>query len=154
MALLLMQACVKPEEFPVEPRIAYKEFKILQDSASLVISFTDGDGDVGLDPSDIQPPFDPDGAYHNNLFVEYYKRENGEWQQVEFLLPLHYRIPRITPTGQNKTLKGEIAVALKPWPLLPKPPGSPADTIRFSIRMVDRALNESNLEYSEAIILP
>jgi hypothetical protein len=149
---LLFQGCLKPEEFPPEPRIAFEDLLIYtNDSASLVISFTDGDGDIGLDPSDTDPPFDTSSVWHHNLFVEYEELRNGQWTQVEFLLPLYYRVPRITPSGRNRSLKGEIAVALKPWPLLP---GSPHDTIRFSIQLVDRALNLSNLEYSPAIVLP
>jgi hypothetical protein len=56
-------------------------------------------------------------------------------------LPLNYRIPRITPSGQNKALSGELSVALKPWPIIPNSAG---DTVRFDVRLVDRALNVSN----------
>jgi hypothetical protein len=70
---------------------------------------------------------------------------------VPLLIPLNYRIPVITPTGQNKTLEGEIAVALQPFPT---DPGSPYDTVRYSVKMVDRALNESNTVLSNAVITP
>lgn len=138
---LLFTGCLKPEKFPAEPRIEFKAFEQFGDSASLVISFTDGDGDIGLDASDTQAPFDTASTYYFNLFLEYYELRNGEWVQPPLLLPYYYRVPRITPTGQNKALEGEIAVALKPWPInVPQ-----FDTIRFSVMMVDRALNESNV---------
>jgi len=57
----------------------------------------------------------------------------------------------VTPTGQNKSLEGEIAVALKPYPTLP---GTSGDTIRYSVKLVDRALHESNLVYTDAVVVP
>lgn len=143
----LMAGCLEPEKFPDEPRITFKEFRQFGDSASLVIAFTDGDGDLGLDPSDTQPPFDSASTYYFNLFLEYDELRNGEWVRPPLLLPYYYRIPRITPTGQNKALDGEIAVAIKPWPITVPP----FDTVRFSAMLVDRALNESNVEVTPAI---
>jgi hypothetical protein len=64
---------------------------------------------------------------------------------------LYYRVPVVTPTGQNKALEGEIAVALKPWPTLP---GTTGDTIRYSVKLVDRALHESNVVFTDRIVVP
>ncbi len=147
---VLFVGCLKPEKFPDEPQITFKSFEQFGDSASLIIAFTDGDGDVGLDASDNTPPFDT-GTYYFNLFVDYSELRHGVWTPVEFDLPLYYRIPRITPTGQNKALEGEIAVAIEPWPIIGVPPAYPWDTVRFSIHMVDRALNGSNIVQSDAI---
>lgn len=146
--LLTAAGCLKREEFPVEPSIAYKSFTQFGDSASLVISFTDGDGDIGLDESDNQPPFDVGSDYYYNLFCDYEELRNGVWTPVSLALPLHYRIPRITPTGQNKTLEGEIAVALA-WPIVPD---NVVDTVRFQVRLIDRALRSSQQVATEAII--
>lgn len=134
-------ACIKPEAFPKEPRIVFKSFEQFADSASFTIGFTDGDGDVGLSSGDNAPPFDTGSEYYHNLFLEMDTLYQGAWARVEFTLPLRYRIPRITPTGQNKALEGEIAVTIAPWPIFQ---GSEGDTVRFSARMVDRAINESN----------
>jgi hypothetical protein len=149
---VLLAGCLKSEEFPVEPAIAYKEFKAFGDSASVVITFTDGDGDIGLNQGDTTGAYAPGETYYHNLFVDYYTLENGVWSEAYvFALPLYYRVPVVTPTGQNKALEGEIAVALKPWPTLP---GTSGDTIRYSVKLVDRALHESNLVYTEAVVVP
>jgi len=73
---------------------------------------------------------------------------------------LHQRIPPITPTGQNKVLQGEISYRLggpdpndSGWPVQAKPPGTPNDTVRFRLRLVDRALNESNEVATESIVV-
>lgn len=148
---VLTTGCLKTEEFPNEPRITFKSFEFFGDSASLTISFTDGDGDIGLDPSDNGAPFDTSSIYYYNLFLEYGERVNGEWNVVEFEEPIYYRIPRITPTGQNKALEGEIAVAIDPFPLFIT---GNADTVRYSVELVDRALNRSNRVVSNDIIVP
>ncbi len=154
LALLLagsfLAGCLKRDGFPEEPRIVYKSFAQFGDSASFIISFTDGDGDVGLDASDNASPFDTSSPYYHNLFLEMDTVRNGVWGQVDFALPLYYRIPRITPTGQNKALEGEIAVAVSPWPII-TPTTAPWDSVRFRARMFDRALHESNAVMSEAI---
>lgn len=152
MALATVLAgCFPKEEFPAEPRITSLELRQFADSASLVVGFTDGDGDIGLNASDRQPPFDTASVYYHNLFLEYEERRNGEWFRPSLAIPFHYRIPRITPTGQNKTLEGEIAVALKPWPVFP---GSPYDTVRFSVQLYDRALRSSSVEYTDPVRVP
>jgi len=148
----LLSGCLKTEEFPVEPVISYKEFKQFGDSASIVVKFTDGDGDIGLGQGDTTGAFAPGQTYYHNFFVEYYTLENDVWSPpFVFALPLYYRVPVVTPTGQNKALEGEIAVALKPYPTLP---GTSGDTIRYSVKLVDRALHESNLVYTEAVVVP
>ena len=143
--------CRKTGEFPVEPQLTFKSFELFGDSASLTVSFTDGDGDIGLDASDNQTPFDTASAYYNNFFLEQEDLINGVWTPYQFPgLPLYYRIPRITPNGQNKTLEGDIAVAIDPLPLSIS---QLSDTVRFSVKIVDRALHESNVVYSNMIFV-
>jgi hypothetical protein len=151
LAGVLFSGCLKTEEFPDIPAIEFKSFEFFGDSASLTIKFTDGDGDVGLDASDVAPPYDTSSVFYYNLFLEQSEKINGVWNDVEFEEPIYYRIPRITPTGQNKALEGEIAVAIDPFPFFIT---GNADTVRFSVEMVDRALNRSNKVFSNEIIVP
>ena len=148
---LLLSGCLKTEEFPVEPRITFDSFEFFGDSASLTISFTDGDGDIGLGASDVAPPYDTASEYYYNLFLGYSEKLNGEWVDVDFEEPISYRIPRITPTGQNKALEGEIAVAIDPFPLFIT---GNSDTVRYSVVLVDRALNRSNEVNTGEILVP
>ena len=54
-ALVLSTGCKKANEYPIEPLISFKSLTTEKDAqgydahATLVISFTDGDGDIGLD---------------------------------------------------------------------------------------------------------
>jgi hypothetical protein len=81
--------------------------------------------------------------------VDYYKMENGTWVQQVFTLPLYYRIPVITPTGQNRSLQGDISVDIAQQ-VLPQLPG---DTVRFGVHIADRALHVSNTVFSDAVIV-
>lgn len=154
VVLLVMGAamgCRKTEKFPVEPQLTFKSFEIFGDSASLTVSFTDGDGDIGLNASDTQAPFDTGSVYYNNFFLETEDLINGVWTPYTFPgVQLYYRIPRITPNGQNKTLEGDIAVAIDPLPLSIS---QLSDTVRFSVMIVDRELHESNVVYTDMILV-
>lgn len=149
LAAAMLAGCLKTEEFPVVPHITFKSYEQRPDSATLTISFTDGDGDIGLDQGDTLAPFNPGSHWYHNFFVDYYRMENGSWVLQQFALPLYYRIPVITPTGQNKALEGDISVELSPQVL----PQAPGDTVRFGVRIADRALHESNTVHTDAIIV-
>ncbi|MBK6755997.1 MAG: hypothetical protein IPG69_20975 [Flavobacteriales bacterium] len=149
---MVLGACLKTDEFPEEPIIRFKEFTTTGDSAALTIFFTDGDGDIGLGQGDTLPPYDT-MPYVFNLFVEYEELQNGVWVPFTgFTFPfLHQRVPVITPTGQNKTLEGEITYRFTDWPTIPN---TPWDTVRYTVKLVDRALHESNIVRTVEIILP
>lgn len=69
-----VSACFNPPEFPVEPQIdfesiEYKEygtgFDSEYDSLILTLSFKDGDGDLGLNATEVAPP------YNNKFYFSY-----------------------------------------------------------------------------------
>ena len=47
----LFDACRKQDEYPIEPVIEMSVKQIYQNPSVIVISFTDGDGDVGFNGS-------------------------------------------------------------------------------------------------------
>ena len=141
---------LKTEEVPPEPAIAFKSFGQYPDSASLVITFTDGDGDIGLAQGQTEPPFDTSSVYYYNFYMDYYLMEAGTWT---FKYAIGNRIPVITPTGQNKALEGEISRLIETLqiPGFPQPwygvldDADQGDTIRLDVRIIDRALHTSNM---------
>jgi hypothetical protein len=148
-AALLLFSCHKDSQYPVEPEIKYLNFvKFGTDSADFYISFTDGDGDIGLDKGDTLSPYDKNSKYYNNIFLRYqYKDSSGIYK--DYLLPavppnppdtfeFKYRIPVVTPFGQDKSLNGEIHVRLyAPYQVHP--------VYRFRCYIYDRALHQSNV---------
>ena len=163
IGMLGLTSCLKTEEFPPEPIIAFKSFEQLGDSASLTVSFTDGDGDIGLAQSDTLSPYQSGGDYYYNFLIDVYRKENGAW---ELDINGGHRIPVITPTGQNKALEGEIARAFEGvdvgaganwWSSMYAFTGIPVpvvgDTLRMDVFIYDRALNRSNSVSTGDIVL-
>jgi hypothetical protein len=154
LSLTVFASCRPESEYPDVPAIEYSKFLAIGDNGRITITFTDGDGDIGLRESDIQAPFDTSSIYFNNCFIAYEEKVNGQWQAgldqqgnpVEF----KYRIPYVTPQGQNKALKGSIDITITPFYY--NPISIDSDTIRYRIKIVDRALHESNEVISEEII--
>lgn len=136
-------SCLKKTEYPVEPIIKYVDFIPSGDSARFIFSFTDGDGDIGVSQSDTVAPYD------YNMFLKYFEKQNGIFVEILPTVPFNYRIPVITPEGQNKTLEGEIAIRINFY----YNPFSPYDTIKYSAYIMDRALHKSNTIETREIIV-
>jgi hypothetical protein len=133
----------------VAPVISFKEFKKFgTDSATVTISFTDGDGDIGLDATDMNPPYNVGSKYQYNLYLVYYYQDaTGAWVPVVTskyppaidTLEYGYRIPLIPQVGQNKSLTGQIKVRLNyPYTV------SGSSPFKYKIVLIDRALHISN----------
>ena len=147
--LTLFFACKKKESFSDIPYLEFTKYE-LKDSVDalgnitklceLHIYFTDGDGDIGLFEQDTIPPFE------YNLFVNYYEMNNGNLQIQNLTLPYHIRIPNLTPTGQNKSLKVDVKYDVDVS-------YRNSDSIKFELKLFDRALNESDWVSSSLIIL-
>ncbi len=152
--LLAIFSCKRPQTYPIVPHITFKNF-IVKDTVdildnnikkgTLIFSFVDGDGDIGLQEGDTLPPYD--STYFYNLFLEGYYYENGIIHKDTSSVPLYFRIPYVEPQGQNKVLKGDIKVdIIYNYPIL-------HDSIYYKFYMVDRALHKSNIETTSLIVL-
>ena len=147
--LTLFFACKKRESFSDIPYLEFRHYE-LKDSVDalgnitklceLHIYFTDGDGDIGLFEQDSIPPFD------YNLFVNYYEMNNGNLQIQNLTPPYHIRIPNLTPTGQNKSLKVDVKYDVDVT-------YRNSDSIKFELKLFDRALNKSEWVSSPLIII-
>lgn len=143
---ITFQSCLNKETFPPEPSIAFVKLLTYPDSARLVLSFTDGDGNLGLNQEDTTGSYCDSCIFYHNLFCEYYELQNGVWVHIPLnplppfeQIPFYYRVPYLEPTGQNKTQQGEISIAM-PFYFLE----SEFDTCKFEIQVVDRSFNYSN----------
>lgn len=159
--LILISSCLKVETYPNKPQIEYKSFEVKSNGAEITISFTDGDGDIGLNTSDTIGKFEPNSFYYYNAYLEYYEKMNGEWVKgtadpsgnnfpTADSIVFKNRLPNITPVGQNKALKGDIKLTLEPNYY--NPISNYRDSIKYKIFIIDRALNISNKVETEVII--
>ena len=169
MALAVF-SCQKKVEYPVEPKIAYEGFTYLMNPDStfsgqgiISFSYTDGDGDLGLDDSDTLPPFGFNDTYYYNMVIDYLKSENGVFVKTPLLSPhvptgpadtlvlfdtvtFNARFKRLRDSEEPKAISGTMD-----YRLTVQNPFSPNDTVIFEIRILDRALHESNVIQTEAI---
>ena len=153
-----MLSCQKPVEYPIEPKIAYEGFTYLFNSDStfsgegiISFSYTDGDGDLGLDDADTLSPFGFHDAHYYNMMIDYLKCVNGEFVKTPLLswnaqtqsydtVTFNARFKRLRDSEEPKAISGTMD-----YKLLVQNPFSPNDTIKFEIRILDRALHESNV---------
>jgi len=145
---VVIYSCTKPPEYAIEPQIKFEystkntllQGDSNQDSLSITISFTDGDGDLG----------DNDSL---NLFVT-----DGRTGFLEN----SFRIPFIPEQGAANGISGEITIDLfttcciyenRSIPPCTPNPNEPTDELTYLIYIIDRAGNKSNEVETAPIIL-
>lgn len=146
-------------EFPIEPELTFKsyeffreedEFGEINDFYELTLEYVDGDGDIGIE--DDEETLGESDIQHV-LFVDYFeKQRSGEFKAVSCALGTppetkKWRLPVITPVGNNKAIRGEMRVKISPCV-------TPRDTVKylkFSMYIYDRALHKSNVIESPEI---
>jgi hypothetical protein len=161
LLIISVSSCLKPVSYPDEPALETASYVEMGDSLQLTVTFTDGNGDVGLNADDTTGDFNSSSFYHYNLYVEYFEMMNGTWVKgtqdpsgnnspLADTINFTYRIKNLTPVGQNKTLKGTINVTIEP--LSYNPFSNHSDTVKYRVSLIDRALNISNTIETEPVI--
>ncbi len=150
---LLFYSCIDREHYPVEPYIEYKGYYITKQQAAVseicvvIISFTDGDGDIGLTQKDTLYPFHKEGDYYYNFIMNVFKKEGQEVTKYPYKL----RIPPINPDDYEQPLKGEMYVDV---PIDELRFILPDNKFQFEAYIYDRKLHKSNVFTSPVIVLP
>ena len=123
---ILMPSCKKEQPISDIPVITFDSISPnpaikYQDTILIVISYKDGDGDLGIDSADVK-----------NLFVT--DSRNNVVSQ--------FRIPQLVPTGSTIAIQGNLHVVLPPQ--LFTNDSDTTETATYSIYVVDRAGHKSN----------
>jgi hypothetical protein len=106
------------------------------DTVLIVFSFTDGDGDLGLETGDTT----------NDITV--IDKRNGPPAIGDITFP--YRMPYVTPPGQSKQISGTVELKMQN---LIRRPGLQTDTVRYEIQIRDRANRLSNTITTPPIVI-
>ncbi len=159
LASLFLAQCQKFENYPDEPHIEFLE-AVVTDSmdildnkikhVALKFKVIDGNGDIGLNEHDTLGPFSRDSSFYYNLFIEEYEKVGVDFIKVsdnEF--PRNYRIPDLTPEGQNKTLIANITVEIEYGYSDLQP--LKFTEFKYYFKLVDRSFNFSNIDTSSLI---
>lgn len=149
-----VMSCTKHDEYPIEPVIEFLSVDKIynsgtaDDKAFITITFTDGDGDIGLELDDTLSPFNPSGDYYYNYYITYYEKLNDTFQLVDLPFTFNTRIPFVDEDLAERGIKGEIEVEVYINNI-----NSDADSIRFDLQIVDRALHKSNIITTPSIFV-
>lgn len=182
--LFILSGCFEEPEYADEPEIEFVSvgafsFAETQEDIRLIISFQDGDGDLGINKNTGEPDeentdfdeflvdengdfiLDDDGEkivnkFRNNYFVNVYKEVDGVFQLQEFPEGQDYNgvFPRLSDSENDKALEGEIEYTFELF--LGTGFASPidrGDIVKFEIQIADRSLNLSNIVESNPIVI-
>ncbi len=154
-----------------EPKISFKQITttpvfingLRSDSVVIAIDYEDGDGNLGLDPNETEPPFQrlqPNGdvnPFSRNFFITPYKKINGEFVRAN--LPqgadLNGRFPLLNAEGKAGPIEGTINYDMIMFGYFPVGDPlivQPKDTLRFEVQIADRDLNLSNTVMTDPIV--
>ena len=137
MILLFGLSCLKKKEYDKAPVIKFVDFPVFYhvensknnaDSAHVILSFTDVDGDLGNTNDSVM-----------SLFLDYYEDEGSGFVFKNVTYKIH--LPNLAPEGNNKAIEGTIQQLLKE-PFYNKLSVFP---YKFKMYLVDRAGNKSNV---------
>jgi hypothetical protein len=151
-----LTGCIKEEQYPLEPRIEFGSFGTLQDVSkkdsmgAIKISYTDGDGNIGLYSWDTVEP----RKYNFYLkFMQLINDQLVEVKPVDSSVTFNARIPILTPVGRNKNIKGDITMYLELYFARQLLQGDSTATIAFEIYIKDRDLNQSNVVQTPMFVI-
>lgn len=165
LLLLTAAGCRKTVDYPIEPQISYEGFKYVTDENGnytgqgvLTFSYIDGDGDLGLDDSDTLSPFGFGEQYYYNLIIEYRKYQNGAFVATPIVIwnastqsydttTFSARFKRLLDSEDDKPITGTMDYTMD---ILN--PLSQGDTVKFAVKIIDRALHESNTIETDVIL--
>ena len=153
--LVFASSCVQPPDYPIEPVIEYKSLtkttmvsgKDMEDETYLIISFTDGDGDIG-NPSD-----------NGSVELDFTLIDSRTGQVDE-----KFGIPFVPELGAANGISGEITARIftscciyPDWVTdaigCEKSNQYVVDTLVYEVFIVDRAGNESNHIFTDPIYI-
>ncbi len=152
LLVLSLNQCIDPVEYPLIPQINYESYYLYYEKDSLGsivlkgqlnFSFTDGDGNVGRDPSGDSLLVLADTEKYN-LFMQLYDYKENQFVEIpeEDGGYLKYIIPYL----DKQPLQGTISVTLE-YPFLTY------DTIFYTFFIYDRDIQKSNTDTTDVRIL-
>ncbi|RDC63681.1 hypothetical protein [Adhaeribacter pallidiroseus] len=168
----LLGACHNPPEFPIEPKISYKNVvpyhltgsRGVRDSLVVIVRFEDGDGDLGLTDADKDPPFNPpgpqvpngpslpQGEFFYNYFIKMFVKRNGQFEEYQFpnVGGLNGRFFPLAPDGRTGPLEGDLNYSIV---IQPRSDFAPGDVVKFEVYIVDKKLHVSNRITTDEVTL-
>ena len=152
--ILLVVACEKVPKYGKTPEISFNGIDIvrnvqnslstgIQDNVTIKLNYKDGDGDLGLTTDEL-------GSSESNYIIDVQRQRNGVFTTLVLDLRLDGKFPKLS----TDNVVGPIDGILSNLVFIPQSfPFVSNDTIRFDIKILDRAKNVSNTITTPAIII-
>lgn len=172
LLLLSLLACEKPPEFDRKPVIEFNKIfyqyaylestKNTIDTVNISLRFKDGDGDLGVEKSDIDNVKyraysdtirDTLGNIKSYVFRNYYlktyRKEAGKYVQLNSDFKLNGTFSELISYDEVGPIEGELNFGqiFTPSQIKNK------DTLKFEVYIMDRALNKSNTILTDSIVI-
>jgi hypothetical protein len=157
--LATFASCIDKPTYPSTPVIAYKNFirygnPSNPDSVELEVSFTDNEGDIGLDQTDTSGIFSKGNIYMDYMYWDTVGTGPDHWSYYDTspadsipfdTLKIAYRVPPVLPEGDPaEPMKGLIFVKQKaPVNIFPK--------IMYVVYLYDKQYHRSDTIHSPPI---
>lgn len=141
-------SCFKTPEYPLEPTVKFESYDkpnnvfTLGETGNLVISFTDGDGDLGK------------ATNQDSSSRVYYRNQ----RDTAFFQENYYVIPNIPAKGTTNAISGTLEIKLSEalfnsYETYFIFKGKTIDTFTYKLYITDRANHISNVIETEPIIV-
>ena len=150
--------CFTPPDYSPVPEIVFNsmtKFEVIepfsktkQDSVVITLDFKDGDGDLGESTDNRDDSrYDTWGNYELRTFR---KTTGNQFQEI--ILPANFKIffPVLKPDGKRGPIEGKLDYAS----YFPYTQTAKLTTVKFQIRVRDRAFNVSNLVETDTLSVP
>ncbi|MDR0436878.1 MAG: hypothetical protein LBH22_01100 [Bacteroidales bacterium] len=155
---VVLFSCDPNEKLPPETFLEFVNYRIINDTAmNLKVRFQKGNGNLGLDDRDTNPPFV--GKYRNNLFIHVLdKQPDGTYAPMR--IPINNelwdtiiysnRFPFLN-TDPNSSVRGMIDIPIPGGDFEPMQKHSELGWVKFEVYLYDRDLIRSNTVISPEI---
>jgi hypothetical protein len=188
LLLIIVVSCEKPPEYSFTPEINFLSISnisvgtgaiVKEDSVTIGITFTDGDGDLGVtqDMVDDNSKFWTDTFYveadtivldegdtifieedviyeHSNFYAIAYKKVDGEFELLDETEDFKGRFDPMIDEDKSGPIDGTLYCGFSVVEdLSDDPTVAPGDTLKFEIYIYDRELNQSNMVETSEIVL-
>jgi len=163
--LLLLASCLKEPDFSDVPSISFGGFdhriltspdrlgnRVPRDSVVVLVDFRDGDGDLGITTEEFQGKGEPRLKGVNNYIVSVLRKTRTGFVEVFPQVPFNSFYPPLKPDGRRGPIEGTLRFS-QIFFSDPTKPKQVRDTLRFKIKILDRALNQSNVIETDTIIV-
>jgi len=168
---IFVLACTGEPDFSFTPEIGFNRIQVIttaspdilgniskRDSVVLSINFKDGDGDLGFSEDDYKALISKTGDSVKTFDVNIFVAKNGKFVKSNPAEKLGgnlkgFRFKQGTKSGP---IEGVIDYSINfGYTNYDKIPGltGKSDTVKFSVQIIDRALNKSNITETIPIIL-